>query len=119
MSPHEKRVSIYETKEQYLQLKKEWAGTKNHSAPDYSIYNILRGHPADRGFTPITKWNRLQNGAQGAFYDKVKYRLSGIIDKYGEEGFVEYLKVRYNDVINLATLRKAYVLSTIPEGQND
>ena len=49
-------------KEQYLAIKKIWANMKEHTASELIIYNLLRGFPADRGFTPVTNKNKLSNG---------------------------------------------------------
>ena len=55
-----------ETKEQYLAICIAWkkfvneGGTVNGS--HMLLYNILRSRPYDKGFTPITKPIKLQNG---------------------------------------------------------
>lgn len=53
------------SKEQYLSIKARWSETSNcHSAKDHIIYNVLRGFPLDRGFSPVTDSNKLANGAE-------------------------------------------------------
>lgn len=42
------------SKEQYLLMKETWASTKEHSAAQIIIYNVLRGFTPSRGFTPLT-----------------------------------------------------------------
>ena len=43
-------------------MKATFKAQKPHSAAEHMIYNILRSYPADRGFTPITNKNKLNNG---------------------------------------------------------
>ena len=50
-------------KVQYLVVKQQWKNTNEHSATELILYNLLRGFPAKRGFTPITNKNKLANGA--------------------------------------------------------
>lgn len=61
--------SIFKTKEQYFSFRDAWASAVNNKetrshlrAEHYILYNILCGKSFDRGFTPITNANKLQNG---------------------------------------------------------
>lgn len=119
MTPHEIRVSIYETKEQYLQLKKEWAKKKYHSAFEHTLYNILRGHDPDRGFTPITRQSRIDNGHYGAFYDQCRWRIYNILKSAVLPDMESTLKEMTNDVISFAILKRAYELVENWEIEND
>ena len=120
MSPHQKRLNIFETKEQYLQLKGKWAETKKHSAFEHSIYNIVRGHLADRGFSEAKGgWSRKYTDYSGAFHCFVRRRLNTINDRDFEDQWSSKMKTLFGEIINLGILRKAYVLSTISEGEND
>lgn len=47
------------TKEQYLTVKQQWANSNSHSSSDIIIYNLLRGFPADRGFSPLIKQTKI------------------------------------------------------------
>ena len=47
--------TYYISKEQFTTLTTTWANTKDHSAWQHIIYNILRDKPADLGFTQKTK----------------------------------------------------------------
>lgn len=47
------------TKEQYLAVKAAWAKLQSHSSTDLIIYNLLRGFPADRGFSPLVKQTKI------------------------------------------------------------
>lgn len=65
----------FNTKEEYLAFRKAWATAVNNgeeiSAEHHALYNILRGYPASRGFTPITNANKLRNGTpinNGLYY---------------------------------------------------
>ena len=50
------------TKEQYLAAKAAWKLNKTPTAAELLTYNLLRGFPLDRGFTPVTKPIKLANG---------------------------------------------------------
>ena len=52
------------TKEEYLNVLSAWKQTKDHKSADHIIYNVLRGFDPKRGFSPITKASKLENGAQ-------------------------------------------------------
>lgn len=54
------------TKSELNAFKKQWATaaqSKTLLASHHVMYNLLRGYDQQRGFTPITNHNRLQNGA--------------------------------------------------------
>lgn len=108
MTPHEKRVSIFETKEQYLQMKQKWAERKTHSALEHALYNILRGYHAQKGFSPIVRESRIKNGHQGAFYDLVHYQLVGMKLPWAKERMEKKLNNLFGDLITFPTLVKAY-----------
>lgn len=60
-------TNIFETKEQYLAFRSAWAQSANDKnshlrAEHFALYNLLRGKPIERGFTPITNRTKLQNG---------------------------------------------------------
>jgi hypothetical protein len=58
-------TTYFETKEQYLAFRSAWkkaAQEKKLTGAHHVLLNILRGHPVERGFTPITKTTKLQNG---------------------------------------------------------
>lgn len=58
-------TNTFETKDQYLAFRSAWAKAaqdKVLTGAHHVLLNILRGHPVERGFTPITKTTKLQNG---------------------------------------------------------
>lgn len=63
-------TQYFETKDQYLAFRAEWAkAAQNREWPHLTgahhvLLNILRGHPIDRGFAPITSKNKLLNGTR-------------------------------------------------------
>ena len=73
---------------------------KQHSAAEHVIYNILRGYPANRGFTPITNKNKLNNGQladQG--FDAAKQDIEFGI-KYSKDGsYLKRLEVTFGEGI--------------------
>ena len=134
MNPHEIRVSLYETQEQYLAVKKEWAKTKKHSALEHAAYNILRGYDPERGFTPITRKSRLDNGHGGVFFDwsidaNIRRRMSDpemTIYKSTEGPYEEWVKITHEEWfrdtfgdIAFNTLEKAYAMVQFREKGND
>lgn len=110
MTPHEIRVSLFETKEQYLATKKEWAKTKNHTAQQHAIYNVLRGYEPTRGFTPITKQSRLDNGHRGAFADTCWPLSLHYGPKAWNKPREDLLKDTVGEVVSYLILEKAYEL---------
>jgi hypothetical protein len=56
-----------ENKEDYLKIIESWKNyLKNGGKPTSShmmLYNILRSKPFDRGFSPVTKQIKIDNGA--------------------------------------------------------
>lgn len=80
-------------------MQAKFKSKKEHYASDHVIYNILRGYPANRGFTPITNKNKLNNGQiadQGfkaavssiefsiRYYNKNGEYLKRLADTFGE-----------------------------------
>lgn len=63
-------TQYFETKDQYLAFRAEWAkAAQNREWPHLTgahhvLLNILRGHPIDRGFAPITSKTKLLNGTR-------------------------------------------------------
>lgn len=59
--------SIFTCKEHYLAFRAAWAKAVNDknvevTGAHHMLYNILRGRAFDKGFTPITRTTKLQNG---------------------------------------------------------
>ena len=59
--------SIFTCKEHYLAFRAAWAKNVNDGSfqltgAHHMLYNILRGRAFDKGFTPITRQTKLQNG---------------------------------------------------------
>lgn len=52
------------TKDEFLAAKSAWTQPGyHHDAADHIIYNAIRGHALDRGFSPITDERKLQGSA--------------------------------------------------------
>ena len=67
MTTNTQTNSIFTSKEHYLAFRAAWAKNVNDSsfqidAAHHMMYNILRGRAFDKGFTPITRQTKLQNG---------------------------------------------------------
>jgi len=88
------------TKEQYLAAKTAWKSNKEHSAAELLTYNLLRGFPLERGFTPFKETNKNKidsnncdrwNGFNQALYtarNSVSFRETSdefFLKKYGRE----------------------------------
>ena len=55
---------IIQDKQQFKKIQarfKELSRSKQATAVDHVFYNIVRGKPLDRGFTPITNENKLRS----------------------------------------------------------
>lgn len=114
MTPHEKRVSIFETKEQYLQMKESWAKTENHTNVQHMMYNILRGYELNRGFTPLINQKKIDNGGQ---WNTGEYHAQRAI-KYHHQYNWERFHPDWVDGINEILMEKAYELAFL-EASND
>lgn len=92
------KTKFFKSKEDYLNFRKTWAKDKHHSSQDIIIYNLLRGKPANNGFTPITKTVKLANGCrpnqayEAALYG-VKYWARNVKDPYLGYLGIEKLKL--------------------------
>lgn len=86
------------TKEQFIIFRdafKARARAKSITAADLLIYNVIRGHAANRGFTPITNKTKLLNGQQPNYgFDCARYqaktdlvRYTSFVERFGN--FVE------------------------------
>ena len=49
-------------KSEYLNVIAAWNKIPNRDTKDHIFYNVLRGHPIERGFHPIHKENKLAAG---------------------------------------------------------
>ena len=56
--------SLFETKEQYLKMKEEWAKQKEHNVNAHLLYAILCGQDWRKAFSPITRPSKIANGAK-------------------------------------------------------
>lgn len=60
---NEAKTKLFDSKEEYLSAKAKWASqSREVDYMDHVLYNLIRGLPADRGYTPITKESRLNAG---------------------------------------------------------
>jgi hypothetical protein len=80
------------TKEQYLAAKAAWKLNKTPTAPELLTYNLLRGFPLERGFTPVTKPTKLANGLAkwGGFNTALHYASRNVY--IGDSSLEYYLK---------------------------
>lgn len=79
------------TKEQFIIFRdafKARARAKSITAADLLIYNVIRGHAANRGFTPVTNKTKLLNGyAPNYGFDCARYQAKSDLFRY--TSFVE------------------------------
>jgi len=92
---------IIQDKQQFKKIQaifKELSRSKQATADDHVFYNIVRGKPIDRGFTPITNANKLRSTVNNTplwaferakssvnFGAKIsKYHVSSLRKLYGE-----------------------------------
>ena len=109
-------------KEQYLALKAAWIQEKyqhDHNSVSHVIYNILRGFPADRGFTPITDPKKLANGASPLqAFDEAKYlanrnMMELMFLDHDSQDRKDYKVKAFND--RMAGLKDIYGIDFTPE----
>ena len=67
MTTNTQTNSIFTCKEHYLAFRAAWAKAVNQkdnniTGTHHMLYNILRGRAFDKGFTPITRKTKLENG---------------------------------------------------------
>lgn len=113
MTPHEKRVSIFETQEQYLQMKAEWAGKQEHTAWDHAIYNLLRGFHVEKGFTPLQRKSRIDNGHVSAIVE-MDWQFRMLLSKDGNEERLATRLTAFGEAVNPLIVKKAYELFEKP-----
>lgn len=107
-------ISYTLSKQEFLQFQSAFrarAKAGSISSPDMVLYNIVRGKPANHGFTAITNTRKLQNGAdRWEGYKQAKYfatyRLQG-------QAKNKHFKDLYN--IELTDEQFATFLATIKE----
>lgn len=101
------------TKEQFIVFRdafKARARAKSITAADLLIYNIIRGHEANRGFTPITNKIKLINGqAPNGGFENARYqarqdlvRYTSFVEKFGN--FCEINTVNLDPSIRISLL---------------
>jgi len=117
--------SIFNTKEQYISFRHAWSNAARISDPETScwlqgahhlMFNLLCGKPAERGFTPITRKTKLQNGhlINAGLYDaycslsakisRAKEIVNGkSIPKYAADSLVQFL-APFNHVVTIDLL---------------
>ena len=104
------------TKEQYLAAKTAWKLNKTPTAAELLTYNLLRGFPLERGFTPVTKPIKLANGqSKWGGYNMALYyasrnlyigdsSLEHYLEKYGQPpkkiSFLDKLKGEVQHTLN-------------------
>lgn len=86
-------------KDQFSQQFKKLAHSKSITPIDIVLYNIVRGYPMDRGFSPIKNVNKLANGQKSAA-NLAKRRLR-LAATYSPDQIV----LKYNNIFGKVELR--------------
>jgi len=98
------QTKLFATKEDYLAYRaafKEMARSKELTARDMMMHNILRGRAPEFGFTPITKQSRIDAGHQSR-HIQVRWELWNDMRRakdYKSEGFYPYVPVKLSKEI--------------------
>lgn len=135
--PLEIKHSLFETKEQYLAMRKEWAKWNEHTAAQHLLYAILRGSNWTKAFTRITNSKKIENGHvpwnEGWYHAKQELKAFSndpwFKEKYYQVRRNEILK-HFGGVINDAVATKAmgffsgkfdepYISQVMVGGDND
>jgi len=120
-------TNTFETKDQYLAFRSAWkkaAQEKKLTGAHHVLLNILRGHPVERGFTPITKTTKLQNGFRinhGLYFaaGELSSIVSGAASDSGyQKTRAEMFIAPFNGTLTLEQLASIEVPS-IPSLQSD
>jgi hypothetical protein len=84
-------------------MKEAFKAQKSHSAADHMIYNILRSYPANRGFTPISNKNKLDNGQQpNQAFEAAKLEVEWRFRKPNQEVLKSIFGIEFSeDLINV------------------
>lgn len=88
----------YTTNHVFAAQFKKLAHLKSVTATDLILYNIVRGYPLDRGFSPFTNTIKIINGHRSGFM-QAKTDLSYLI-RYRPDQLVS----RYNNIIGKVEL---------------
>ena len=113
-------TNTFETKDQYLAFRSAWAKAaqdKVLTGAHHVLLNILRGHPVERGFTPITKTTKLQNGFRinhGLFWaaDELRSIVKGAAEDAGwQKDRAERFIKPFGDTLTLEQLAEIQVPS--------
>ena len=121
--------NLFKTKEQYLQFRKAFARAAQAGtlrAEHFIFFNIVRGLPYHRGFTPITNTNKLSNGADicGGLDRGVKnlrYAVHSSRDARGRahKSFLAPFEQAKDDLITAAITQILQELDNTPENVLD
>jgi hypothetical protein len=91
--------SFFQSKEEYLAFKKQWAQLKGKTGADHILYNVLRGLEPSRGFTPITKASKLSNGhAPMQAFANALAKVKSIIENKEVPGWREQLFITWSQM---------------------
>lgn len=104
------KTYFIETKEQYLEIVKSWKDFVNSKKTIYNshmvLYNIFRSKSFDKGFTPVTKVKKLENGChewqglKNATYNILRAAIYG--------SGVEALLKPFGETLNREDIKKAW-----------
>lgn len=125
---------FFETKEDYLKFKKQWASAVNDpkakkelirektswgtthvyqkkgwlQAVHHIIYNIVRDKPLNHGFTPITNKDKIRSNSNNPDFkfDHAKYEFEYFQKSASNSRIYEYVMAPFADTISASKLMK-------------
>lgn len=108
--PKAVKFSFYETKTQYLEMKKEWAKEEKHDVNAHLLYAILRGQDWRKAFTAITRPSKIANGAQPSNegWFKAQNHINRTLKLSFMAKHIPDLLKPFGDTINEGIIRKAW-----------
>lgn len=78
------------------------ANSRQLTATDELVYNLIRGLPADRGFSPVTNPTKLANGARADFgFYWTSYYLKSML-RYSAPKMMERYKLTADQITALS-----------------
>jgi len=96
-------------KEVFLKMVESWKKFKEPKACHMMLYNIIRSKPFDRGFSPVTKKSKLENGHY-AWYSLKEAARQIMFAKSFSGSYLKNLIEPFGETINKEVIDQAWEL---------
>ncbi len=104
-------------KDQYLATKFAWKKKVGSTPSELVFYNLIRGFPLNRGFTPVTNAIKLANGASPMWaFELALHELKALLRPVTEADLSAWNAIAHeNRAKNAALFYQKFALTTTPE----